>query len=75
MQVSTFRSKKEDQREHEQETRSQSTRWVGRGLQRQSGGNVFGVLPNCKIMAEEGHELEGKAPALKIRSKIEILVG
>jgi hypothetical protein len=32
------------------------------------------------MMAEEGHELEGKAPraqhpALKIRSKIEILVG
>jgi hypothetical protein len=33
---------------------------------------------NCKMMAEEGQELEGKAPsaqcpAMKIRSKIEIL--
>jgi hypothetical protein len=72
MQVSTLRSKKEYQREHEQETRSQSTRWVGRGVQRQGEPKE-----NCKMMAEEGHEVEGKAscaqhPALKIRAKIEI---
>jgi hypothetical protein len=44
MQVSTFRSKKEDQREHEQETRSQSTRWVRR-VCKSRVVVYFGVLP------------------------------
>jgi hypothetical protein len=70
MQVSKFRSKKEDQHEHGQETRSQFKRWAGRGVQRQSGGMFWGVTWNVGL-SRVAESISRVVPAGPIHAHLE----